>query len=195
MNVKKILKILGFITVPVLPMVIAMYFLFPYLNEEKYREISSKYEDNWVLGDSSDVELIGEDFATLKERSQVFQENISELKQEIDSLKSLNDSLSTLVMNRADSLRTLKNLEQNQDGSGEPKQETAQTEQPLNEEELRETVKTLLSMEDENLAPILKEMGDRQILLLYKAGNSLERKKLLRALDFKRAANLMTEVL
>ena len=195
MNLKKILKILGFITVPVLPMVIAMYFLFPYLNEEKYREISSKYEDNWVLGDSSDVELIGEDFATLKERSQVFQENISELKQEIDSLKSLNDSLSTLVMNRADSLKTLKNLEQNQGESSEVKQETAQMEQPQNEEEFRETVKTLLSMEDEHLAPILKEMGDRQILLLFKAGNSLERKKLLRALDFKRAAKLMTEVL
>ncbi|MEL7833590.1 hypothetical protein [Fodinibius sp. Rm-B-1B1-1] len=190
MPIKRILKIAGYIFVPLLPMTVAIYFLFPYLNEEKHKEVAEKHNDDFVIGDTTNVELsslsaateedangnvedIGEDFSELKEKTSEFQQHIDSLQREVDSLSTVNDSLEQQL--------TLA-------GSG-----TGNTE--VSEEEFSENIKSLLDLDIERLTPILSKMSDEQLVRIFKAGSGLQRKKLLRSLESDRAAKLMTEVL
>lgn len=192
MPIKRILKILGYIFVPLLPMAVAVYFLFPYLNEEKHNEVAEKHNDEFKIGDTTDVELssfspasagdesvndIGEDFTDLKEKTSEYQKNIDSLQKEVDSLTTVNDS-----------------LEQQLAKGGELAEgETANSE--ISEEKFSENIKSLLDLDIENLTPILSKMSDDQLVRMFKAGSGLQRKKLLRSLESDRAAELMTEVL
>lgn len=191
MTIKKALKISGYIFLPVIPMIVGAYFLFPYINEEKHEEITEEYEDEVALGDTtatmdaSGAEDIGEDFATLKERSSVFQENIEDLKSEIDSLTTANDSLEN----------ELATLGENEDAEGAEDPKEIAENLDISDEEFSENVKSLLDLDNEDLSPIINKMSDDQLIRLYKVGSSLQRKKFLRALESERAAKLMTELM
>ncbi|PAU94622.1 hypothetical protein CK503_07455 [Aliifodinibius salipaludis] len=186
MSIKKVLKILGYIFVPLLPMVIAIYFLFPYINEEKHQEVAEKHSEEFVIGDSTNVMTsnfrpaaeesetvgdLGKDYATMKE-------NIEDLKMEIDSLTVVNDSLS-------------QQLDQRESIAEEVEAADAE----ISEEEFSENIKSLLDLDIESLSPILNKMSDEQLVKIFKAGSGLQRKKLLQSLESDRAAKLMTEVL
>jgi len=193
MSIKKVLKILGYIFVPLLPMVIAIYFLFPYVNEEKHKEVAEKYSDDFVIGDSTDVTMstfrptaargdtiedLGEDYASMEGKVSRFQKDIQELKMKVDSLTIVNDSL-TQQLGQRDSLAN--------------DVLTADTE--ISEEEFSENIKSLLDLDIESLSPILNKMSDEQLVKIFKAGSGLQRKKLLQSLESDRAAKLMSEVL
>ncbi len=193
MSIKKVLKILGYIFVPLLPMVIAIYFLFPYVNEEKHKEVAEKYSDDFVIGDSTDVTMstfrptaargdtiedLGEDYATMEEKVSRFQKDIQELKMKVDSLTIVNDSLTQQLVQRDSSANEVL---------------TADTE--ISEEEFSENIKSLLDLDIESLSPILNKMSDEQLVKIFKAGSGLQRKKLLQSLESDRAAKLMSEVL
>lgn len=193
MTIKKILKILAFIFVPLLPMAVAVYFLFPYLNEEKHEEVAEKYENEVVLRDTasvqgeSDVEVGGEDFITSEERADKLQNTIQDLQNRVDSLHTINDSLANELTAKQKALLELRNENNNA---------AAETENSeISEEEFAENVKSLLDLDNESLSPIINQMSDKQLVRLYKVGSSLQRKKLLRALESKRAAKLMTELM
>lgn len=193
MSINKVFKILGFIFLPLLPLTVAVYFLFPYINEEKYQEVAEKYDEEIVLADNFetpenyDGEAVEEDLGTLRERASAFQETIQELQIRLDSLTMVNDSLESKLLAKEEELTDLK---ENEESATE---DTVSEE--LSNEELAENVKSLLDLDDENLSPILNEMSDSQLIRLYEVGSSLQRKKLLRALESKRAAKLMTEVM
>ena len=193
MPIKKILKILGFIFVPLLPLAVAMYFLFPYINEEKHQEVAEKNSDEFVIGDSADVELssfsemspqtepvkdIGKDYAKMEATLAQFKENVDSLNSTVDSLTAVNDSLA-------------KQLTQRKSGNGE----NTEGEGEISDEKFAENVKSLLDLDVENLTPILSNMSDKQLVRIFEAGSGLQRKKLLRSLESDRAAKLMTEVL
>lgn len=176
---------------PLLPLTIAAYFLFPYINEEKYQEVVEKYDEDIAMADSLDIhngENVEEDAETLEERTSAFQQNIRELQSQLDSLTAANDSLKSELFAREEELTELKENEESASVNSAPDEE-------LSNEELSENVKSLLDLDDENLSPILNELSDSQLVRLYKVGSSLQRKKLLRALESKRAAKLMTEVM
>lgn len=179
---------------PLLPMTVAIYFLFPYLNEEKHKEVAEKYSDDFVIGDTTNIELssfpsvaeedttenvedISENFTKLKERTSEFQQDIDSLQKEVDSLTTVNDSLEQQLGDRG-SLA-----------------EREATNPEISEEEFSENIKSLLDLDVEKLTPILSKMSDDQLVSIFEAGSGLQRKKLLRSLDSDRAAELMTEVL
>lgn len=178
---------------PLLPMAVAIYFLFPYLNEEKHQEVAEKHADDFMIGDTTDVDApsfsslaeyegsenesgnvedIGQNFSELKEQTEEYQKNIEELKLQMDSLRSVNDSLKQELAGKVDP------------GSAE-----------ISEEEFAENVKSLLDLDVEELSPILNKMEDEKLEQIFKAGSGLQRKKLLRSMESDRAAKLMTEVL
>lgn len=197
--VKKILKIIAFIVLPVIPLTIAAYFLYPYINEKGYQQVAKKYQNEVNIGDSvqvgnvgGEVKTIGEDFATLKERSKAFQKKITVLKSQVDSLSAVNDSLAKLLKNAPNATSTAgDSLTAGDTTTIEGAKKLA----TLSDKELADNVKSLLALDLEDLSPILNEMTNRQLLRLYKVGSSLERKKILRALESKRAAKLMTELM
>lgn len=207
MNKKKVLKILALIVGPILPMMIAIYFLFPYLNESKYDSVAEKYDDTTILGDgsfsdtSTSVESIGEDFATLKERSRVFQQNINELNHQIDSIKAVNDSLQKKLTAKEQMIANIEEKGVRIDTVfkyEEPRATDSLQEEiskPISQEEFAENVKSLLGLDEDVLAPIVNQLSDNQLIRLYRNGSSREQKKLLRTLESKRAAKLMTEVM
>jgi len=193
MSIKKVLKILGYIFVPLLPMVVAIYFLFPYINEEKHQEVAEKYSDDFVIGDSTNVmtstfrpkaqgedtvEDLGEDYATMKEKMNQFQKNIEGLKTEIDSLTTVNDSLNQQLAQRDSTAN-----------------EDVIADVEITEKEFSKNIKSLLDLDIESLSPILNKMSDEQLVKIFKAGSGLQRKKLLQSLESDRAAKLMSEVL
>jgi hypothetical protein len=200
MNLKKLLKIFGFVIGPLLPLAVAIYFLYPYLNEKEYQDIAKKYENTEVLEDSSKVELdVGSyENKTSGEKIKAFRNVISHLRDQVDSLNILNDSLKTELSAKEKEIKDLQQREVNTaDTLAEEaaNEEVSEEDAGITEEEFADNIKSLLSLDDENLSPIINEMNDEQLIRLYKAGNSLQRKKLLRAFKSKRAANLMTEVM
>ncbi|NGP87399.1 hypothetical protein [Fodinibius halophilus] len=208
--VKKILKIAAFILGPIIPLMVVIYFLFPYINEQQYEEIAEKYKDTPAIIDSSasdnpvsanstndindDIDSIGKDSQMLNERSKADTTTIALLKGKIDSLTIENDSLKTLLTTKDDSLQLLRQELALQDSIAEAQSEKSE-EDAISGKEFAENVKSLLSLDDENLAPIINELSDNELVRLYQGGSSRQRKKLLRTLQSKRAAKLMTEVM
>lgn len=200
MPIKKILKILGFIFLPLIPMVIAVYFLFPYLNEEKHSDVAKKYSKDFSakssnpkdpdLSELDDMEgnNLGTNYAAVKEWEDSLQENTKNLKARLDSVHSINDSLRNELIEKNKALDSLRRSL----GDGG---QIAAANMEVSKEKFSENIKSLLDLDTENLTPIINNMSDEQLVRIFNAGSGLQRKNLLRSLESKRAAKLMSEVL
>lgn len=199
MNKAAILKLAGFILVPFLVMLIATYFLYPYLNEGKYEEIVQSNQDDFgqPLGledsamffnaqdtlialtstDSLDTDSITiVDSLTVDEWKQLKDDSAKNLA-EIVSMQMLIDSLQ-IANKKLQEEKTLMLAE-------------AET----NSEDFIQKVKSLLNLEEEELSPILSKMSNEQLVRLYKSGGTIQREKILRSLNSDRAASLMSEIM
>ncbi len=65
----------------------------------------------------------------------------------------------------------------------------------MDKEEFAVRIKSLLNLEDDELSPILENLNTDQIVKLYYAGGTIQRQKILRALEAKKAAEIMTEIM
>lgn len=198
MPIKKILKITGFIFVPLLPMVVAIYFLFPYINEKKYQKVTEKYKNKTVTADTSEFSAPGnytlgktaEDSAKPKKRARKFHKNVEKLNSQLDSLQAVNDSLEkSLVMKEQKLVELKKQPVDTADAN------PVASNSDISEKEFSENIKSLLDLDVENLTPIVNQMSDQQLVRIFEAASGLNRKKLLKSLESDRAAKLMTEVL
>lgn len=191
MNIKKIAKLVGFLVGPIIPLVLAIYFLFPYLNEEQYQQVNEKYKHNYSQIDSTNanIQMIPQDYQTLKEQAENLLTTIDELNVQVDSMKVLEDSLSKQLTAKEELINELQN-----DTSSNESEQTVSTVN-VNSEKFTESAESLLGLDDDELSPILQEMTDGQLIRLFEGGNSLQKKKLLRSLESKRAANLMSKVM
>lgn len=193
MNIKKLLKIIGFILGPLIPLAIVIYFLFPYINEEKYEQVAENNQNLGIAAENSDVAPVGVDFETLKKQVTKVHEDNQEMKKVLDSLHTVNDSLENELALKTEEIEEL--TADPSEGEDPEETETLTDISDEENEEFKENIKSFLSLDDENLAPIINEMSDEQLVRLYRGGSSLQRKKLLRSLESKRAAKLMTEVM
>jgi len=194
MNKKNLFKILAFIVGPLIPMIIGAYFLFPYLNAGKYQKVVKQYKKEHGTEESDEVSEIGEDFATLKERARVFQKSIGQLKNKIDSLGTVNDSLKKSLLTKEKEITKLKNGQDTLNASDSTLAKSAQ-DTMITDKNFSKNVKSLLGLDVEELAPIISQMDDQKLVRIYEEANSIQRKKLLRSLKANRAAKLMMEVL
>lgn len=203
MNKAAILKIAGILIVPFILMMVGAFFLYPYLNEEKYDEIKSNFDsqqeeefDNSLqasnsnrternistaaLSDSAGVDMQGDLLSDSLQITgagidiQKIQDNEIRLHGMIDSLYSVIDRMEIKI----DSL-----------------QNPVEQKRELDPAEFTERVKSLLNLEEEELSPILTKMTREQIVRLYNGAGTLQRQKILRSLSSDKAAELMTEIM
>ena len=191
MNKSVIIKIAGLITVPLLVMIIAMYFLYPYINKEDYQELVQAQEEKLdaefdALGIPTEQDSV---VAILSDTVQVM-DSLAIDTLVIDELKlALNEN--TRLHQVVDSLvAEIELLKANQ-----PKEITNENIQELSKEEFAQRVKSLLNLEEDDLAPILERMTNEQLVRLYNGGGTIQREKILRSLNSDKAAKLMTEIM
>ena len=192
-----IIKLAGLLIVPVIVFTVAMYFLYPVISKDKYERIAENFErkqnglpplpdvDSLVVSDSLNVDgeakpEINSDTLTVDMLDAILAQQ--EVKQN-NPLKPVVDSLNVVIANLE------KQLEE------EKKKASSLVEETKNQEEFAVRVKSLLNLEENELAPILDKMSSKQLVKLYNSGGSTQREKILRSLNSEKAARLMTEVM
>ncbi len=189
MNKALILKIAVFITVPLLVMIIAMFFLYPYLNEDKYQKVVQEHESKLAADFESNITGITEkpdslstEVDSLRGLDSVAVQNLQLALAEKDSLQSVVDSL----------MAELAKQHEIQKDEGALK---AGNTPSLSAEDFADRVKSLLNLEEAELGPILEKMTKEQLVRLYNGGGTIQREKILRALNSDKAAELITEIM
>lgn len=193
MNKSVILKLTVILIVPVLVLTVAMYFLYPYLNEEKYQQIvdSDSVATTGYESHLPDTLRNGMDFGELPEEMDTLIVENRQLQHVIDSLQAANDTLR----------QQLEESRKKQDTVAQPpsRQQAVATmagnKQQVPSETFAERVKSLLNLEARELSPIINQMSDKQVVRLYRGASSMQREKLLRSLKPERAAKLMSEIM
>lgn len=174
-------------------MIMAAYLLYPYLNEEAYQEVLAMYtaSDPVLDPDHAYPEMEFEDLVSQIENLQTSEER---LQAALDSAEQENEDLRMDI----EELQTAGNSDGEDTADRNPAILSADTMEPeeLNHDEgFSERVKSLLNLDEEELAPIVSQMSDNQLIRLYMGGGSLQQEKLLRALEPDRAASLISEVM
>ena len=167
-----IIKLAGLLIVPVIVFTVAMYFLYPVISKDKYERIAENFErkqnglpplpdvDSLVVSDSLNVDgeakpEINSDTLTVDMLDAILAQQ--EVKQN-NPLKPVVDSLNAVIANLE------KQLEE------EKKKASSLVEETKNQEEFAVRVKSLLNLEENELAPILDKMSSKQLVKLYNSG-------------------------
>ena len=204
MNKSAFIKIAGILLGTFIVITIAIFFLYPYLNTQKYEQIQAERDQRSLPGefqssDSDSVAIAG--FNSL-EADSAFEQNKEYLRMKVDSLIAANDSL-TQKLNSA--TNSLKNFESalGQTGvedsrladiaEGNMAEFVAASVEP--EEEFAERVKSLLNLDEEDLTPIANQMTQQELVKIYSNSGNIQREKLLRSLSPERATKLMQEIM
>ena len=185
MNKVAIVKIAGFLVVPILVMLIVIYFLYPVLNSDKYDRI---VETGGLLNDSTMVDSLAMDSLAMADSlnvsvsDSVVGEQNPDIPNEfwahqVDSLQRVIYSLTA----RIEGLQNAKAVDE--------------TVAKLEEEAFKDRVKSLLNLEEKELSPILEKMTSKQLVRLYSEAGNTQREKILRSLSSARAAQLITEIM
>ncbi|WP_421774977.1 hypothetical protein [Gracilimonas sp.] len=191
MNKAVILKIAGLITVPLLVMIVAMYFLYPYINKEDYQELvqaqeekaDSEFDALGIPVQSDSVIAVLSDTTMVMDSVAVDTLITNELQLALEE--------NTVLHKRVDSLiAEIEMLRANQ-----PEETDTEDIQELSKEEFAQRIKSLLNLEEDDLAPILEKMTNEQLVRLYNGGGTIQREKILRSLNSGKAAKLMTEIM
>ncbi len=210
------LIIIGCLILSFLGMLAGFYYFYPQLNEERFAEITSTAEEQ----PSTDLSLVGTPYLrTYDDITNQIERLMSEqmsLQNRVDSLQSLEAEL----INRLAELEEEMNRPGNQpnlaESAGTPQnnanvtgtQAQPQAQQPQNmfadiatvqmeeeQEAFADRVKSLLNLEEEELAPILTRLNNDQLIRLYRSAGNIQREKLLRSLNPDRAARLMESIM
>lgn len=200
MDRKSILIYTGIIIGAFVVITIVTYFLYPYLNEERYEQIVANAQQNIPIADT-DLEYISSEFDHLNNELEQLREEERRLIAIIDSLSAIHEHL---VADGDIQTALRENIPAQTSPSVIPPQARPAANEPdadllaaneLNEEEFSERVKSLLNLDEHELAPIVNQMTQQELVRLYKGGGNIQREKLLRSLDPKQAAQLMKEIM
>lgn len=211
MNKSAILKITGIVLVLFILMLGGAFFLYPQINEEKYNEIVTSFEEEQEEQLKNDLqnERNGNG-RNLRERSyNGSSEGGGQAEGDLLDTEAVQDSthkssyqlepeLQRLEQNEIrlhgiiDSLyAVVDELEAEVDLLRNPVEEKTE----IDPQDFADRVKSLLNLEEDELGPILEKMTKDQIVRLYKSGGTIQRQKILRSLDSDAAAKLMTEIM
>jgi hypothetical protein len=192
MDKKKL--IIGAVLVGLLPIfMVLFYFLYPKINTERYEEVINRQGEEEQIAFSKNVNLddpdLNKEFEGMANQMQEYLEREDKLNRSIDSLKQVNDSLNVLMAAIQDSI-----IERS---TTAPQEEIVEKSAGIEgfDENFSDRIKSLLNLDEEELAPIVDKMNKDQLVRLYQGGGSIQREKLLRALKPERAAELMQTIM
>lgn len=196
MNKGAIVKIAGFLVVPIILMLVVVYLLYPMLNKDRYDLI---VRTNGTMYDSVMVDSLARVDSLMRADSIAVAYSLALVEAELlERANRMNfatkiDSLERLVYVLSARLEGLAEREVPQQQAN-PQQQVASAEE-LEEETFQDRVKSLLNLEEDEMAPILDKMTGEQLVRLYREAGNTQREKILRALNSDRAARLITEVM
>jgi len=202
-----ILKIIGAFIGSFIVMLGAVFFLYPYLNAEKYEEI--------VMPRNADGEIVAttsrynrEEFQALTSELERLQQHNAQLTELVDSLTvvatglpsvSLDSLVQAEIMARnlveAGSEEALASITPEMIATSIPDAVREEAAPEEDDEAIRQRVNSLLNLDEEEMMPIVSELSSEQLQTLYRVASNQQREKLLRSLPPNRAARLMQEVL
>lgn len=200
----QIAKIFGIAVGVFAGLFLLLFFLYPMIQPERVEEIRSAGVDEELLvrGDrlpggatTSGV------FENLKNELDSLQRDNDRLRHRLNSLKFANDSLITEMEKlqvRKEELAATTPATTATSTASHVDQRVARADDPgniMNDEALSERVKSLLNLDEEELAEIVKHLDESQLLMLYRYSGNIQREKLLRSLAPDRAAKLMRTVM
>lgn len=196
MEKSTLLKIIGIVFASFLVLLVAAYFFYPEVNPEKHEEVVQKFEEDHKAADApkdapltqatnqtdgNEAEIVMQDNTmnntAAEEVAKIDSANIAEIAR----LEGVIDSLNGVIDDLEDEMISM--------------QETQQEQLVQNSEDFKERIKSLLNLEEDDLAPILEKMSNQQLVNLYQGGGTIQREKILRALAPDKAAELMTEIM
>jgi len=183
----KILKIIGIIIGSFAGMFILVFFAYPYINKDKFDEMIRSEQAPLTATIGSEIST--EELQKLKEELERMQSENRELMAAFDSLNLVKEDLEL-------ELEEWEKMEEFMPVPGSPTEPVQRgSTYYMDDEEFAERVKSLLNLDEEELAPIIREMDQGQLVRLYQNAGTIQREKLLRSLEPKRAAALMKEVM
>jgi hypothetical protein len=203
MNKNKLLKLTGLFVVSSLVLALAAYFLYPYLNEQKYRQTVEDFQTQDSTAFIS-AGLDGSQPRTHSLRLDSLQKEEKRLRHLVDSLQAANTSLKEQLeeLAKADSARkavadevTAGALQDNISEDLLAADNNGSIPTPAEREPFSERVKSLLNLDEEELALIINHLSNSQLVRLYRGGGTIQREKLLRSLKPERAAELIEEIM
>jgi hypothetical protein len=215
MNKSALIKIAGILVVSFIVVTVVTFFLYPYLNEQKYEEIqterSERYPSDVLDGGATVNELppqAGQEISSVSlgragSDSLFATSGDSSFVAMIDSLIAVNDSLSQ-QLNSAQAV--MANLENALVATGADEEQLDEVRQGNNDvefiaaaqepkEAFAERVKSLLNLDEEDLTPIANQMTQEELVKIYTSSGNLQREKLLRSLSPERATKLIQEIM
>lgn len=178
---KGILKTAGKFVGVFLVILIAMYFLYPFIQPQDQQDTSE--EDKWGRSD-----LANSPFIYSLEASDSLKTQINELQRTIDSLTSLRQEHQEKVDSLAQ-LASEMDEEPEENDAAEPGGEIASAEQ------FKDISRSLLELDEEELSPILDRLDNYELIGLYKSANNMQRSKMLRSLGSDKAAVILKEII
>ncbi|MBP3191939.1 hypothetical protein [Natronogracilivirga saccharolytica] len=184
----KALKILGIVVGTFVGTSVLMFFLYPHIHPDRAGDVEKLDEDPLMAGSVWEGDVMSpEECESLQSELESLHSENAELMSRIDSLDNENEKLKA-------ELADLESAEpQPADEAGIPAANG--TTITMDDEDFAERVKSLLNLDEEELAPIVQNMEDSQLVRLYRSAGSIQREKLLRSLAPDRAAKLMNEVM
>lgn len=184
-----------------------MYLIYPYLHPEQAEEIASEYSE--LSGNSFDaesyspeaVDALNRQITNLQTTVDSLNSRNSNYEQTIDSLEGrVGELTATLEERNTQQTELAEAASPGEEGdpvnldSGDPRQVSEQVTE-ASREELEAISKSLLRMDEDALSPIVNLLEDQQLISLYNTGSSLQREKLLRALEPEKAAEILKKVM
>lgn len=159
---------------------VLVYFLFPYINPEKAAEI--EMETPVMKKASFDP---GE--FNLQAVDSLNQE-ISNLQMKVDSLARQNDGKQQIIDSLQSGIDTAVEM-----GTESSEMITAEVAGAV--PAIEEASKPLLSLDEDELGPIVDLLDENQLISLYREGSGRQRQKLLRTLKPQKAAKILKKVM
>lgn len=191
MNKAVIIKIAGLITVPLLVMIVAMYFLYPYINKDDYQGLvqeqeqkkAAEFEELGFPAQEDSLVAVLSDTAMVMDSVAIDTLVTDELQLALEENTRLHQRVDSLIAE----IEVLK--------ANQPEEIDVEEMQQLSKEEFAQRIKSLLNLEEDDLGPILEKMTNEQLVRLYNGGGTIQREKILRSLNSDKAAKLMTEIM
>jgi len=195
MGIKKIGITAGILTGSFLVILVIMYMLYPVLNPEEAEKVESNIQKEQVEN------------RILKNTEAEYTENIQKAGIASDTRSSetgdslsvhrtdtnLQDELSKMEKSYSVKIDSLQKVIENL--KNEHELELKEVRNVQSEEQVQETTKTLLNMDEDVLAPIVNQLEEPILIKLYKTASGMQKQKLLQALEPEKASRILKLVM
>ncbi len=189
---KTILLYTGIFVVGFIVLFAGMYLVYPYLQPEKAAKAQEAVQSeqlppiyDYTTFSPLKIDTLNTIIARLKKEIRAHKSAPDKYKVLSDSLVKVSKQQKQLIGRLRDSLDVQEKAIAAQLKKNKPKSKGIQ---------FSEVTKSLLSMDEKSLSPILKKLNDNMLVGLYRDGSNMQREKLLRSLNPDRAAQLLKKV-